>query len=134
MDRRLAAAGLALSLTAASLMVTGCAPAARCFPEPLKATPASVAAGGAVTISSAAARCDLGYPDGHTYSIVLWHRGIHSESSSVRVAPDGAFGTELTVPADFPHGEAFVVVSGSTYDDCADTGSCAGYSTTITVE
>lgn len=135
MIRRLTAASLALAVAALSLTLTGCSGASsRCFPEPLKATQTSTSAGGSVTVSSAAASCDLGYSADHTYSLILANKGVISKAVRALVGKDGSFSAELMVPADFPQGETYVLVKGSTYDNCKDTGSCVGYAVSITVK
>jgi len=130
--------GLAASiamLTATSL--TACAPASdRCLPAPLEASSTGVRPGGSLTVKSEAAECDLGYEDGTAYSIVvISSSGERSEEVDVPVEGDGSFSTEVVVPESFPAGEASVVVSGSSYDDCGDdSGSCAVHSVEVTVE
>lgn len=133
--QRLVSAGLAALLFAATL--SACSPGAnRCLPADLEASPSEVRAGESLTIASAAAECDLGY-DGETpYSIVLISSsGERSDDVELPVREDGRFSEELVVPDSFPAGASSVVVTGSTYDDCGDddSGSCAAYSTDITV-
>lgn len=133
-SRRVAPAAFVALLVAATL--SACAPSAdRCLPAPLEATPTEVRAGESVTIESGAAECDLGYDDDTAYSIELVSSsGERSDEVEVRVGGDGRFSTTTVVPDSFPSGVATVVVSGSTYDDCDDdSGSCAVYSTDITV-
>ena len=101
------------------------------LPGTREAAPTSTAPGAAVTVSSAAPSCDLGYSEGHTYSVVLSNHGTSTKATNAQVAKDGSFSTQLDVPAGFPRGEAYVLVKGSTYDDCKDTRSCGGYATTI---
>lgn len=128
------AASIAM-LTATNL--TACAPASgRCLPAPLEASPTGVRPGESLTVTSEAAECDLGYRDGAAYSIVvISSSGEKSEEVDVPVAEDGSFSTEVVVPESFPAGQASVVVSGSSYDDCGDdSGSCAAYIVEVTVE
>lgn len=129
------AASIAM-LTATNL--TACAPASgRCLPAPLEASPTGVRPGESLTVKSEAAECDLGYGygDGAAYSIVvISSSGEKSEEVDVPVAEDGSFSTEVVVES-FPAGQASVVVSGSSYDDCGDdSGSCAAYIVEVTVE
>ncbi|AQY00241.1 hypothetical protein B2G67_01135 [Microbacterium foliorum] len=128
------AASIAM-LTATNL--TACAPASgRCLPAPLEASPTGVRPGESLTVTSEVAECDLGYGDGAAYSIVvISSSGEKSEEVDVPVAEDGSFSTEVVVPESFPAGQASVVVSGSSYDDCGDdSGSCAAYIVEVTVE
>lgn len=130
--------GLAASitmLTAGSL--TACAPASdRCLPAPLAASPTEVSPGESLTVESEAAKCDLGYEDGATYSVVvISSSGEKSEEVDVPVERDGSFSTDVVVPESFPDGHASVVVSGSAYDDCGDdSGSCAAYTIEVMIE
>jgi hypothetical protein len=106
-----------------------------CLPARLAVSPAEVAAGGTVTVSSPAAGCDLGYGEGHTYTIVLNSRGKSSPPVTAEVARDGSFSADVTVPGDFAAGAAYVVVAGSPYDDCGKDGrgSCAGYAADVLI-
>ena len=119
-------------LTRTSL--TGCTTPSRCLPATLSASPTTASAGSSVTLSSAAAKCSLGYTSGHTYSITLTNKGVAGKPVTATVARDGAFSTEIPIPADFSHGTAYLIVTGSPYDNCENGQSCAGYSTTIIVE
>ncbi|WP_025158248.1 hypothetical protein [Leifsonia aquatica] len=134
--RRLVAACAALAVAVLPLMVGGCARTPTCFPEAVTATPSTVTAGSTVTVSSTAASCDLGYSSAHTYTLRLTHRESTTQAVNAPVKPDGSFTATVPVPADFPHGTAYIAVTGTAYDDCADSGSgsCAGYGTTIDVE
>jgi hypothetical protein len=134
--RRLVAACVALAIAALPLTLTGCVSTPQCLPQPLITTPSSVAAGSTVTVSSKAASCDLGYPSGHTYTLQLGQGGVMTKAVDAPVKKDGSFAARLDVPSDFARGTAYIVVKGSTYDDCKDTGSgsCAGYTTKVTVK
>ncbi|MBD8584504.1 hypothetical protein IFT77_02015 [Frigoribacterium sp. CFBP 13729] len=46
---------------------------------------------------------------------------------------DGSFQVELTLPTEFPLGEACAAVTNWDLGDCDDTGSCAGPSSTFQV-
>jgi hypothetical protein len=141
--RRIVVAGLAAAL---ALTLAGCGSSARlridrCLPAPLEVTPPGPDAGTTVTISSPPADCDLGYSDGHTYSVTLMAPGAPGTPGTrtppveVEVAADGSFSVPLAIPDDFPRGDASVVVSGSPYDECGKdgTGSCAGYTAAVRV-
>lgn len=106
----------------------------RCFPAPVRVEPATAHPGSALTVNSDAADCDLGYARGHTYSVVVRHRDTVTDPVRTEVRTDGVFRTTIDLPADFPAGDAVVIVTGSPYDDCDDTGSCVGYSALLTVE
>ena len=127
---------LGAGLLLASACDGGAAPgASRCLPEPLSAEPARAVVGRALTVSSPAASCDLGYPPGHTYDLRLDLEGRADpvDLGPVAVAGDGSFATTVTVPPDAPPGAASVSVTGSPYDEPCDDGerSCAGYSVRV---
>jgi hypothetical protein len=140
--RRSAASALAAAL---ALGLAGCGPVRLgpppCLPAPLQVTPSTASAGGTVTVSSPAADCDLGYAARHTYAVTLSAQGVPGAPGTrtppveVEVAADGSFSVALAIPDDFPRGDAFVVVTGSPYDECGHdgTGSCAGYTAPIPV-
>lgn len=109
-------------------------PAFRCLPARLVVEPHTAAPGGSVTVSSPAADCDLGYPPGHTYDVILRHREVATAPQRVRVDADGRFAAAIAVPASFPLGYAVVSVTGSPFDDCDDRGSCVGYAAELVVE
>ncbi|WP_290472682.1 hypothetical protein [Leifsonia sp. 71-9] len=146
--RRVVAAALAAALAAPlALVLAGCGSAVRfgpppCLPAPLQVTPSAPARGGAITVSSPPASCDLGYSDGHSYSVILAAAaaiegtpGPRTEPVEAEVAADGSFSIPVAIPADFPRGDAVVIVTGSPYDECGTdgTGSCAGYAATLSL-
>ncbi|WP_348787407.1 hypothetical protein [Leifsonia sp. NPDC080035] len=130
------AAAVLLAVTAA---LSGCSDSGlitvrRCLPSPLEVTPAVASPGTVLTVSSGAAACDLGYREGHTYTVEVLMPMHRSPQTTIRVGTDGRFQAEVTVPADFPAGDAVVDVHGSPYDDCDDGGgSCAGYAAYFTI-
>lgn len=133
-------AGAGAAVVALLLCLTGCGPAVTvpgsvCLPAPLRVSPVPAAAGDSLVVSSGPADCDLGYGPHQTYRVKLVAPHVSSPSVSVEPASDGHFSVELPVPAGFPRGDAFVVVTGSPFDQCDDTmtGSCAGYAATIRI-
>lgn len=125
-------------VVAFAALLTGCGTVEvgpqKCFPSRVHVAPGTAAPGETITVSSEAADCDLGYREGHTYSVAVIAPHHRSPESVVPVDGAGRFSAELTIPADFPSGDAWVVVEGSPYDHCDDThGSCAGYTTALTI-
>ncbi|MCI0155371.1 hypothetical protein KNO15_01500 [Leifsonia shinshuensis] len=139
MRMRAWAGAVTLILVSASLL-TGCGGVGEvaiqdCLPRPLRLTPASAAPGDTITVASGPADCDLGYHDGTTYTmrIVLPHH--QSPDTIVPVGVDGRFTARLTIPPEFPTGDAWVTVDGSPFDRCGDSsaGSCVGYTARLTI-
>jgi hypothetical protein len=137
----IAAGAIAAVVLAGGVSGCGAAPAERCLPAPLTASPTTVAPGGTVTVSSPAVDCDLGYGSGRTHSIAvtsdapLTDGGVaFTRGDEFVVGADGAFRREIVVPADIAPGPASVSVQGSAIDDCDDGEySCAAYQVPITV-
>ncbi|WP_432524293.1 hypothetical protein [Kineococcus sp. SYSU DK006] len=131
------------------LLSAGCAAprtSSRCLPAPLQLSPDSIAPGGQVTLSSPPAPCGTTNPGGATYTFMLRYDHMPdptadpgSDSALVQlgqlqVPADGAFQTQLNIPADAPAGQATLAVTGSRHDEpCEDGGSCAAYSTLLTI-
>ena len=140
MRRRGSAGVLAVAVAVAvATVLSGCSgfgaiTLRTCLPARLHVAPAIAAPGEMVTVSSGPADCDLGYQDGHVYTLSIVVPRHRSPAATVTVDTRGRFTTTLTVPADFPEGDAAVVVDGSPYDHCDDTGaSCAGYSAALAI-
>ncbi|WP_435094495.1 hypothetical protein [Clavibacter michiganensis] len=139
--RRAAALGAAAVVLAGGLSGCGALRSDRCLPAPLSASPATVAPGGTVTVSSPAVDCDLGYGSGRTHTIAiksdapLPDGGVASlRGEGFEVGADGAFHRDVVVPEDIAPGPASISVRGSAIDDCDDgEGSCAAYQVPITV-
>ena len=129
---------LAAALAAAAVL-SGCGDGVSggdCLPELPTAQPAEVVAGGRLTLASTGFTCDARYDEGKRYQLELASLGRVDpvDLGEVDVAPDGSFTATVTVPADASPGESAVSVSGSPYDEpCEDTGSCAGYTVSLTV-
>ena len=134
MTRRSSAFSALAAMGLLALCFAGCTTLSRCLPAALSVSQTTASAGSSVTLSSGAANCSLDYTSGHTYSIILTNKGVAGKPVTATVARDGAFSTEIPIPADFSHGTAYLIVTGSPYDDCENGQSCAGYSTTIIVE
>jgi hypothetical protein len=60
-----------------------------------------------------------------------------SRETVAPVAEDGEFSATVDIPADFPRGPATIIISGSTFDECAEDPppgvDCAGYQVGLTV-
>lgn len=143
--------GSTLAAAAIVTMLGGCVgpfsrPPVQCQPAPLLVEPSTVAAGESFQLSAVAADCDLGFDDGHTYTVLIGTRGTTDPivlDSAVAVDRDGAFSATLTVPETTPSGEWMLVVNGAILE-CNDTievrvlaiaplAACAGYTSPITV-
>lgn len=140
MGARLRSAEAAVLVVAAAALTgcTGSGPISvpQCLPPQLEVAPSAVAPGAELTVSSASTSCDLGYEAGHTYTLTVVVPRHSSPETVVPVATNGRFTATVTVPADFPPGDAAVIVHGSPYDDCDDgggSGSCAGYAGYFTI-
>lgn len=133
-DRRLAAVAAAAAFGLFPLLLAGCASGPQCLPASLHVNPSTVAAGQTVTLSAPAATCDLGYAPGHSYSLSIQTHGTVLKLPDVAVRTDGSFSAVITVPVTAPKGAAEVVVTGSPFDNCDDTGSCAGYGIPLTIQ
>lgn len=127
----LVALGSALSSVGACLV----GPASSdCLPAPLQVSPEPAVAGKPITVSSGPFECDAEYPSGTWYTLFLTVRGEPpAQLTTVEVASDGAFTTQVVLPATTPLGEADLFVTGSRYDECLAQESCAGYSTLFPV-
>lgn len=124
-----------VTLACASCWLAGCTVTPTvCMPAELSASPHDVDRGGIVTLSSPKSSCDVNYEAGKTYSITIMAKDVQSPAVDVPVAKDGSFSDRIVVPADFPVGTAYIIVTGSPLDHCDDVGgSCAGYAAEIAV-
>ena len=134
------------------MLLSGCIaspfsrPPVPCQPAPLLVEPSTVGAGEVIQLSAAAVDCDLGFGDGHTYTVLIGTNGTTEPiilDSAIAVGRDGAFSVALTVPETTPSGEWTLVVNGAILE-CNDTiemrvfaapplAACAGYTSPITV-
>ena len=131
----LGVAGLFLALPT---VVGGCATQAPCLPEPLAVSPSTVPVGSSVVVSSPAAVCEIDYPPGTTYTVMLLADASGTSRETVAaVAEDGEFSATVDIPPDFPRGPATITILGSTFDECAEDPppgvECAGYQVGLTV-
>lgn len=122
---------------------TGRTPDGRCLPAPLHVSPATAAPGMTITVSSTGG-CSDNSIQGSRYRVSLGFEGREApviEGWTVFPSADGAFSTQVEIPANASQGSAHVSVSGSPFDNCSDSGrsdsvvptgsytySCAGYS------
>ncbi|WP_029253017.1 hypothetical protein [Paraoerskovia marina] len=135
MTRIVAVASVLAVVAVVACTLTACsASPGDCLPEPLEVSSTTVAPGEGVIVSSPAAACATGTD--RTYTLVL-HSEVLTDTSTepvvTDVAADGSFSTEIPVPSAFPGGPASLVVSGSTFDECSDEGSCAAYQTEVEI-
>jgi hypothetical protein len=100
-----------------------------CLPPPLQVSPSNVVAGSPITVSSGSFQCDGSYPSGKTYQLVFGDQGhVLTNLGNYPVNRDGSFKARVSVPVAASVGEAYIVVSGSSFDRCNDGGgSCASY-------
>lgn len=108
-----------------------------CLPEPLHVVPQQIDAGSTVSLSSAPFTCGAVYPVGKTYQVTL---GLVGRASSVNlgnypVTTDGSFQASVTIPSSASPGEAYLIVHGSPFDQCAASPglSCASYEARIEI-
>ena len=89
------------------------------------------------SVSSAGFKCGGSYPSGKTYRLELGLIGRQPpmELGSYPVNKDGSFEAVVSIPANASPGDAGILVFGSPYDQCNDTGhgSCAGYGVSLTI-
>ena len=127
-------AALAVVLLAGT---AGCATGGRsapgaCVPR-VEVSPKSAAPGETVTLSSE----DIyeTAPPANGWTVEVGHVGDGDPVYSVTTVDtfDGLFRFELTLPRDFPTGEAYAGVADWDTSNCADNGSCASPSVTFQV-
>lgn len=137
MRRRAAWAVLGLVGLAALALLSGCVgrgepPAGGCVPR-IMIEPAEVSAGETISITSDTA-CDDAAPSG---GWVVGAGHIPGGEPLVSVVTDeqfdGSFELSLTLPADFPEGEAWAGVQNWDYSFCAANASCAAATGDFTV-
>jgi hypothetical protein len=133
---------LFVALLATSLLLPACGlpnpfSGQTCYPEPLQVNPVTVQAGSDVTVSSRPFQCQNSYPAGKTYRLALNEPsapGTLVDLGSYPVGADGSFQAMVGIPSTYPPGLAYVVVSGSTFDQCKDSqASCAAYVANLTI-
>jgi len=117
-----------IGLPACASPVPGSSP---CLPEPLHVDPSRVVAGTAVTVTSDGFKCHGSYSAGKKYHLTLGFVGRASlmDLGSYPVNADGSFHSSITIPANASPGEARIIVSGSSFDQCTGSGNppCLGY-------
>ncbi|WP_344792764.1 hypothetical protein [Gryllotalpicola daejeonensis] len=88
-------------------------------------SPSPVTRGQAITVTAGSAHCAKSLPAGTTFDVsVSPSDGSDArESEQASVHHDGSFTVTLTIPGDFPIGEAVVWVDDTAYVPCHDTGA-----------
>lgn len=96
--------------------------------------PATIHPGDSITVVSAD-KCNVKVP-GSGWTVVAGHVGNGKALVQVKSSDkfDGSFRVELTLPADFPIGEAYAGVDNWDYSTCPDAGSCASPMSSFTVK
>jgi hypothetical protein len=131
------APAIVIVIVAVTLAVTGCAvnkvAAENCVPR-MRIAPATIHPGDSITVESADS-CNVKVPS-KGWVVVAGHVGAGKTLVQVNRSDEftGSFRVELTLPSDFPVGEAYAGVDNWDYSTCADTGSCAGPMASFTVE
>jgi len=135
-------AGLVVLLLAAGTALAGCDaiapdPEPSCIPSgPVEVSPATVAPGGTVTVSSGSADCAVERRYSH-YELRLGSTDDAPVLGKVDVGTHGEFRTTVTVPADASPGDEVIAVRGSAYDYCpghaGPDADCPGYFGRVTV-
>jgi len=141
LGRSLIGLSVVAAMLAAALGVGACSPTPPrsnpCLPEPLHVNPAQVAAGSSVAVVSAPFKCGGTYPAGKKYKLTLGLVGRQSpmDLGSYPVNMDGSFAATVPIPANALPGEVAIIVHGSPFDQCDDSGqgSCAGYVVSLTI-
>ncbi|AYG04153.1 hypothetical protein [Gryllotalpicola protaetiae] len=88
-------------------------------------SPTPAAVGQTITITSGSAHCARDLPDGTGFEVTV----VPGDGSAARVSGtasvhrDGSFAISLTIPNDFPAGEASVLVGDGEYVPCHDAGA-----------
>ena len=127
----------AVTIVALSLTLAGCAAnkftPENCVPR-MNIAPATVHPGDSITVQSAD-RCKVEIP-AVGWVVVAGHVGAGKALVEVKHSAEfnGSFRMELTLPSDFPVGEAYAGVDNWNYSTCAGTGSCAAPMGSFTVE
>jgi hypothetical protein len=122
----------AIAVVALVMALTGCSPnsptggvsGGNCVPR-VHIEPAIVHPGGPITVVSTD-KCNVKVPTGG-WNVVAGHIGdgkalVREKSSGTF---DGSFRAQLTLPGDFPLGDAYAGIKNWDYSTCADSGSCA---------
>lgn len=115
------------------------APRLGCLPSRLRVDPPRVKAGGIVEVSSPRFACRGSYPVGHRYTLILGQvgRAAPVRLGAFPVGRDGAFSAMVRIPDSASPGGSYIIVMGSPFDDCAESGgaaaSCAGYDVPVAV-
>ena len=134
---RAGARASAIVIVAVTLAVTGCAMnnvAAENCVHRMRIAPATIHPGDSITVESADS-CNVKVPS-KGWVVVAGHVGAGKALVQVNRSDEfnGSFRVELTLPSDFPVGEAYAGVDNWDYSTCADPGSCAGPIASFTVE
>ncbi|MGP5699044.1 hypothetical protein ACTXPA_08910 [Glutamicibacter arilaitensis] len=136
--KQLTPIALGIALIASTGIVSGCSGnKSLCLPEPITASAPNVNAGAEITVSAAPARCNLGYDEQKSYSLLLLSEASNDEGKRLPQTPvnsDGSFSVDIHVPAETPKGNATLLVQGSPFDSCSGQDSCAAYSVSFIVE
>jgi hypothetical protein len=122
----------AIAVVALTMALTGCSPTSatggisggNCVPR-VQIEPAIVHPGNSITVVSTD-KCNVKVP-GDGWTVVAGHIGdgkalVQGISSGTF---DGSFRAKLTLPGDFPMGDAYAGIKNWDYSTCADSGSCA---------
>jgi len=120
----------AAALAALALLVSGCVSSAPpstswCVPR-IFVEPAVVSPGETITMSSDSS-CDAPQPSGG-WSVLVAPVGHPDEGVRTAITDDfdGSFSVTVTIPLDFPTGEAFAAIDNWDYSPCDDTNSVGG--------
>lgn len=129
-------AGVAALLMSLFLSVGCASTASQCLPSALDVSPGSALPSSPATIASAPAACELQIANGTTYRLTLAAEARGDTPADPGLTPinsDGSFSIAVAIPEDFPSGNATILVTGSAFDDCVPTDSCAAYSVSLRI-
>lgn len=106
-----------------------------CLPAQPVAEPPVVAPGASLTLRSTGFDGCAGYAEPVEYVVVLGFQGRQPPTGLgvVTAAIDGTFSTTVAIPPDASPGPAGITITGSAWDECDDSSSCAGYGAQIFV-
>lgn len=125
-------------IATAGVLFSGCTmssppPSSGCVPR-VMVEPKVAAPGGTITLTSDTT-CDDEPPRGG-WAVIAAPVGSPQALASVTTDDefDGSFRVTITLPTDFPAGEAYAGIDNWDYSFCSDDGSCASATGDFTVE
>ena len=110
---------------------------ALCLPEPLHIDKTRVPAGDSVIVSSDGFKCGASYAAGKKYHLRLGFvgRAAPIDLGDYAVNRNGSFVARVIIPVNSSPGDAYIIVTGSSFDECSEVEpqSCAGYDIRVVI-